>query len=68
MTRRSAIELLQQNLNRLRPFHVRSIWLFGSVARDEARPRDVELLLVGRELPHFQGERRGEPPAFAHRS
>ena len=36
MKKEQAIEILKNNLNRIRQFHVESLSIFGSVARDEA--------------------------------
>src|SRR5438874_13658078 len=46
MKRDDAIRLLRSHKEDLRRFHVRSLSLFGSLARDEAGPRsDVDVLV-----------------------
>lgn len=57
MRRSHAIGLLQGNVDELlRRFHVRSLALFGSVARDEARDdSDVDLLVDFDETPDLHG-------------
>ncbi len=38
-------ELLSSEKARLREFHVRNLWLFGSIARGDATARDVDMLV-----------------------
>jgi uncharacterized protein len=46
MSRDEAIQLLRSRLDELRRFHVRSLSLFGSVARNEAGPEsDLDVLV-----------------------
>lgn len=46
MRRDATVRLIREHLDELRRFHVRSISLFGSVARDEAGPAsDLDVLV-----------------------
>lgn len=46
MKRDDALAVLRAHVGDLRPFHVKSLALFGSVARDEAGPEsDLDLLV-----------------------
>ncbi len=46
MTRQRAVEILSRNRAQLNDFHVRALYLFGSVARDEAGAgSDVDILV-----------------------
>jgi len=46
MTKQEALEILGRNKANLREFHVSSLSLFGSVARDEAAPgSDIDILV-----------------------
>jgi len=50
MTRQEAVEILSRNKRLLGDFQVDALYLFGSVARDEAGPEsDVDLLVEFRE-------------------
>ena len=54
MQRSKAIALLREHLDDLRRFSVKSIALFGSVARDEARDdSDVDVLVDFTEVPKW---------------
>ncbi len=53
MRRDDAIQILQEHRDALREFHVRSVAIFGSVARDEARGgSDVDILVEFDEDAH----------------
>ena len=46
MNRRQALQKLAENRNRLKRFSVKDLYLFGSIARDEAIDgRDVDILV-----------------------
>jgi predicted nucleotidyltransferase len=46
MKREEILQLLHQHSNELKGYHVRSLGVFGSVARDEAAPdSDVDLVV-----------------------
>ncbi len=46
LTKQEALNRLSEPKNRLKDFHVRSLAIFGSVARNEARPdSDVDLVV-----------------------
>lgn len=46
MTKQEALEILKRSKSHLREFHVSSLSLFGSVARDEATPgSDIDILV-----------------------
>jgi hypothetical protein len=46
MNKEQVIALLKKNLNSLREFHVRALYLFGSVVRgDEKQTSDVDILV-----------------------
>lgn len=54
MERDQVLATLRANRAALRPFHVASLRLFGSVARDEASPgSDVDLLVTFEQPPTF---------------
>jgi uncharacterized protein len=56
MPRDEVLALLKQHNAELQEFGVRSLRLFGSVARDEARDgSDVDLLVGFEEAPTFSG-------------
>lgn len=56
LSRNEVIELLRAHADALRRFGVRSISLFGSVARDEAGPAsDVDVLVDFAPEPTFDG-------------
>jgi predicted nucleotidyltransferase len=57
MTAAQAIELLNQRRELLRRrFHVRDLAIFGSVARNEARPEsDLDVLVEFEGAPTFDG-------------
>ena len=46
MKKEQAIQILQENLHELKKFHVKSVAIFGSVARDEATDQsDIDILV-----------------------
>ncbi len=46
MTRQKAVEILSRNKASLSDFHVNALFIFGSVARDEAGPdSDIDILV-----------------------
>jgi predicted nucleotidyltransferase len=54
MSRKSVLDLLKKHQSELRKLGVRSLALFGSVARDQAGPdSDVDLLVEFTEAPNF---------------
>ncbi|HTX92005.1 MAG TPA: nucleotidyltransferase family protein [Anaerolineales bacterium] len=54
MSRKSVLDLLKKHQTELRKLGVRSLALFGSVARDQAGPdSDVDLLVEFMEAPNF---------------
>jgi predicted nucleotidyltransferase len=56
MEREEVMELIRRHLDELRRFGVRSISVFGSVARDEAGPdSDVDVLVDFGPEPTFDG-------------
>jgi predicted nucleotidyltransferase len=55
MKRADVIRLIREHLEDLHRFHVRAMSLFGSVARDEARPdSDVDVLVDFDGDPTFE--------------
>jgi len=54
MSRKRVLDLLKKHQTELRTLGVRSLALFGSVARDQAGPTsDVDLLVEFSETPNF---------------
>jgi predicted nucleotidyltransferase len=54
VSRDEVLAALRANEAALRPFHVASLRLFGSVARDEATPAsDIDLLVTFDQTPSF---------------
>jgi len=54
MSRKSVLSLLKKHQTELRKLGVRSLALFGSVARDQAGPdSDVDLLVEFSGIPNF---------------
>ena len=46
MKKERSIQILQDNLEEIRKFHVKTITVFGSVARDEANKKsDIDMLV-----------------------
>lgn len=50
-TSESIFEILKAHLPELREMGVKKVFVFGSVARGDANPRDVDVLVEFEELP-----------------
>jgi predicted nucleotidyltransferase len=53
MDRDQVIRILRENAQELHEMGLAKLYLFGSVARGEARPKDVDLAFEIGDNPHF---------------
>jgi|GEM_PF-5523667 len=57
MRRDEALKIISDNRERMREFPVRALYLFGSVARDEAKPRQISRNACEKPTPMCRGRR-----------